>query len=81
MKEKSFLCFQDIGHAILEAYSRILANLAFRILNRIEEILQEDALSNPNSAGSNELSRTPNRLIYNMNKVTDCTRTGPPDRS
>ncbi|CAE6031265.1 unnamed protein product [Arabidopsis arenosa] len=50
---------KDIGHAILEAYSRILANLAFRILSRIEEILQEDALSNPNISGSNEVVRTP----------------------
>ncbi|KAG7569277.1 PRONE domain [Arabidopsis thaliana x Arabidopsis arenosa] len=71
---------KDIGHAILEAYSRILANLAFRILSRIEEILQEDALSNPNISGSNEVVRTPDRLIYTMNKADDGTRTGP-DRS
>ncbi|XP_010516742.1 PREDICTED: rop guanine nucleotide exchange factor 14-like isoform X1 [Camelina sativa] len=67
---------KDIGHAILEAYSRILANLAFRILNKIEEILQEDALSNPTSLGSNELSRIPDWLIiYNINKANNGTRT------
>ncbi|WZY92314.1 hypothetical protein YC2023_064643 [Brassica napus] len=61
---------KDIGHAILEAYSRILASLAFRILSRIREILQEDALSNPSSpatpscfSGSNDLFRTPERLL------------------
>ncbi|MED6196172.1 hypothetical protein PIB30_044836 [Stylosanthes scabra] len=40
---------KDIGHSILEAYSRVLASLAFCILSRIGDILQEDALSNPNS--------------------------------
>ncbi|KAM7261698.1 hypothetical protein ACFE04_020775 [Oxalis oulophora] len=40
---------KDVGHAILEAYSRALGNLAFSIQSRIGEILQEDALSNPNS--------------------------------
>ncbi|KAL8101730.1 rop guanine nucleotide exchange factor 14-like [Apium graveolens] len=40
---------KDIGHSILEAYSRVLANLAFSILSRIGDILQEEILSNPNS--------------------------------
>ncbi|KAL3844381.1 hypothetical protein ACJIZ3_001784 [Penstemon smallii] len=40
---------KDIGHSILEAYSRVLANLAFSILSRIGDILQEDITSNPNS--------------------------------
>ncbi|CAJ1942017.1 unnamed protein product [Sphenostylis stenocarpa] len=40
---------KDIGHSILEAYSRVLGSLAFSILSRIGDILQEDALSNPNS--------------------------------
>ncbi|KAK9699096.1 hypothetical protein RND81_08G152400 [Saponaria officinalis] len=40
---------QDVGHAILEAYSRVLGNLAYKILSRIGDILQEDYLSNPNS--------------------------------
>lgn len=40
---------QDVGHSILEAYSRVLRNLAFSIMSRIGEILQEDTLSNPNS--------------------------------
>ncbi|CAI0410307.1 unnamed protein product [Linum tenue] len=43
---------KDVGHAILEAYSRVLANLACSILTRIGDILQEDAASNPNSAAT-----------------------------
>lgn len=38
-----------MGHSILEAYSRVLANLAFSILTRIGDILQEDVMSNSNS--------------------------------
>ncbi|XVE99989.1 hypothetical protein REPUB_Repub03eG0247900 [Reevesia pubescens] len=40
---------KDVGHSILEAYSRVLRNLAFSIMCRIGEILEEDSLSNPNS--------------------------------
>ncbi|KAL8107035.1 rop guanine nucleotide exchange factor 14-like [Apium graveolens] len=40
---------KDVGQSILEAYSRVLANLAFSILSRIGDILQEEVLSNPNS--------------------------------
>lgn len=40
---------KDIGHSILEAYSRVLGNLAYSILLRIGDILQEDHSSNPNS--------------------------------
>ncbi|CAH2034755.1 unnamed protein product [Thlaspi arvense] len=61
---------KDIGHAVLEAYSRTLANLAFRILSRMGEILKEDSLSNPNSPAppscfpsSRDLYRTPERPL------------------
>ncbi|KAH9607509.1 hypothetical protein KSS87_017439 [Heliosperma pusillum] len=40
---------KDVGHSILEAYSRVLGNLAFSILSRIGDILQEDHFSNPTS--------------------------------
>lgn len=43
---------KDIGHSILEAYSRVLGNLAFSILSRIGDILQEDCLSSSNSLSS-----------------------------
>ncbi|XP_047968708.1 rop guanine nucleotide exchange factor 14 [Salvia hispanica] len=39
----------DVGHSILEAYSRVLSNTAFSILSRLGDILQEDIVSNPNS--------------------------------
>ncbi|KAL0695899.1 hypothetical protein Bca4012_063079 [Brassica carinata] len=61
---------KDIGHAVLEAYSRTLANLAYRILSRMGEILREDSLSNPNSPAppscfpsSRDLYRTPERPL------------------
>ncbi|KAI4370795.1 hypothetical protein MLD38_019105 [Melastoma candidum] len=37
---------KDVGHAILEAYSRVLVNLAFNILTRIQDVLQKDAAIN-----------------------------------
>ncbi|KZV19782.1 rop guanine nucleotide exchange factor 14 [Dorcoceras hygrometricum] len=40
---------KDVGCAILEAYSHVLANLAFNIIMRIGDVLQEDVTSNPNS--------------------------------
>lgn len=46
---------KDIGHSILEAYSRVLGNLSFSILSRIGDILQEDCLS----SNSNSLSFSP----------------------
>ncbi|XP_049355389.1 rop guanine nucleotide exchange factor 14-like [Solanum verrucosum] len=39
----------DIGHLIMEAYSRVLLNLAYNILTRIREVLQVDFSSNLNS--------------------------------
>ncbi|KAL5723533.1 hypothetical protein ACHQM5_006922 [Ranunculus cassubicifolius] len=40
---------KDVGQSILEAYSRVIGSLAFSILSRIRDIMQEDELSNPNS--------------------------------
>ncbi|GKA02038.1 Rop guanine nucleotide exchange factor 14-like protein [Tanacetum coccineum] len=39
----------DVAHAIIEAYSRVLGNLAFSILTRIGDVSQEDILSDPDS--------------------------------
>lgn len=36
------LCWQDVGHAVLESYSRILESLAFTVLSRIDDVLQAD---------------------------------------
>ncbi|XP_078446433.1 RHO guanyl-nucleotide exchange factor 14 [Wolffia australiana] len=40
---------QDVGYAIVEAYSRALGNLAFTILTRIGDVLNEDDLHQPSS--------------------------------
>ncbi|KAK1286431.1 Rop guanine nucleotide exchange factor 1 [Acorus calamus] len=40
---------KDVGHSIIEAYSRVLGSLAFSILSRIGEILQEDDLTKPST--------------------------------
>lgn len=44
---------QDVGHAITEAYSRVLGGLAFSILSRIGDIFQEDDLKNPTTPIAN----------------------------
>ncbi|KAJ9692359.1 hypothetical protein PVL29_011422 [Vitis rotundifolia] len=36
---------RDVGHAILESYSRILETLAFTVLSRIEDVLYADSLA------------------------------------
>ena len=38
------MCMQDVGHGIVEAYSRVLVGVAFSILSRVAEILLEDDL-------------------------------------
>ena len=41
---------QDVGHAIVEAYSRVLVGVAFSILSRVAEImLEDDLIKKPNS--------------------------------
>ncbi|KAL7099975.1 hypothetical protein ACP275_09G120100 [Erythranthe tilingii] len=42
---------QDVGHAILESYSRIIESLAFTVLSRIEDVMHADSLArNPPNA-------------------------------
>lgn len=36
---------RDVGHAILESYSRILESLAFTVMSRIEDVLHADAVT------------------------------------
>ncbi|XP_051137181.1 rop guanine nucleotide exchange factor 14-like isoform X2 [Andrographis paniculata] len=75
---------KDVGRAILEAYSRVLSNLAYSILSRIGDILQEDVMSNPNSpvamsrlvgaripgiSDSPVLDRVRHSLIHQLNVV------------
>lgn len=57
---------KDVGHSILEAYSRVLGNLAFSILSRIGDILQEEILNSPNSPAAKC-----NFPVVNLNKSLD----------
>ncbi|KAL6559895.1 hypothetical protein OROGR_005012 [Orobanche gracilis] len=43
------LSLQDVGHAILESYSRIIESLAFTVLSRIEDVMQADTLARNNA--------------------------------
>ncbi|CAA0834621.1 Rop guanine nucleotide exchange factor 12 [Striga hermonthica] len=36
-------CNRDVGHAILESYSRIIESLAFTVLSRIDDVMQVDS--------------------------------------
>ncbi|KAK6153651.1 hypothetical protein DH2020_013290 [Rehmannia glutinosa] len=48
-------CNRDVGHAILESYSRIIESLAFTVLSRIEDVMQVDSQTrNPTSAEPNK---------------------------
>lgn len=45
------MALQDVGHALLESYSRILESLAHTVLSRIEDVLYADSLAqNPSLA-------------------------------
>lgn len=42
--------FQDVGHSILESYSRILESLAYTVMSLIEDVLYADSFAqNPES--------------------------------
>lgn len=57
---------KDVALSILEAYSRVISNLAFSILSRIAEIFQEDALSNPSSRSPVELNCLPEINLFKL---------------
>lgn len=42
---------RDIGHAVLESYSRILESLAFTVMSRIEDVLHADSVAQNPSIG------------------------------
>jgi hypothetical protein len=46
---------QDVGHAVLESYSRILESLAFTVLSRIDDVLQAD-YQTQNPSGKKRIS-------------------------
>ncbi|KAK1437545.1 hypothetical protein QVD17_03339 [Tagetes erecta] len=51
---------RDIGHAVLESYSRVLESLANTVMNRIEDVLYADEVAQKSSETDNtESSQTP----------------------
>lgn len=55
---------RDVGHSILESYSRVLESLAFNILSRINDVIREDdfvktSQRNPTAvvSGNNEIRK------------------------
>ncbi|KAK8941064.1 Rop guanine nucleotide exchange factor 1 [Platanthera zijinensis] len=40
---------KDVGHSIMEAYSRVIINLAFSIVSRIGDVLREDDAKKPST--------------------------------
>lgn len=40
---------KDVGHSIMEAYSRVIINLAFSIVSRIGDVLREDDTKKPST--------------------------------
>ncbi|XP_038899805.1 rop guanine nucleotide exchange factor 12-like [Benincasa hispida] len=48
---------RDVGHAVLESYSRILESLAFTVMSRIEDVLHADGLTqNPSQIATRRKS-------------------------
>ncbi|KAL8458280.1 hypothetical protein ACS0TY_035959 [Phlomoides rotata] len=70
---------KDIGHAILESYSRILETLAFTVLSRIEDVMNADALArNPSCAVQKKYSireRTGSERFSNNNEDSEESQT------
>jgi hypothetical protein len=63
MTNNSFGCLywswaQDVGHSILESYSRVLESLAYNIRSRIDDVLSADdiAKSDPPSNSISQIS-------------------------
>ncbi|KAL0441522.1 UNVERIFIED_CONTAM: Rop guanine nucleotide exchange factor 12 [Sesamum radiatum] len=57
----SFLIFKDVGHAILESYSRIIESLAFTVLSRIEDVMHADSLARGPSNAEHKRNQTKER--------------------
>nr|GEW68538.1 Rop guanine nucleotide exchange factor 14-like isoform X1 [Tanacetum cinerariifolium] len=65
---------KDIAHAILEAYSRVLGNLAFKILARIKDISQEDVSTDPNSPLAT--NGNPGVNVYGISSISMSNKSG-----
>lgn len=57
---------QDVGHAILESYSRVIESLASMVLSRIDDVLYADLVTRNKLQASfrrNSLLRTPSTCL------------------
>ncbi|XP_020547850.1 rho guanine nucleotide exchange factor 8-like [Sesamum indicum] len=50
---------RDVGHAILESYSRIIESLAFTVLSRIEDVMHADSLARSSEQKRNQTKERP----------------------
>ncbi|PWA40307.1 PRONE domain-containing protein [Artemisia annua] len=48
---------KDVGHAVLESYSRVLESLANTVMNRIEDVLSADDLAHESLESNNAKSQ------------------------
>lgn len=68
---------QDVGHAVLESYSRILESLAFTVMSRIEDVLHADGLSqNPPQSASRRKSTSetpPEKSPHKREEINDAS--------
>ncbi|PIN13682.1 hypothetical protein CDL12_13679 [Handroanthus impetiginosus] len=53
---------RDVGHAILESYSRIIESLAFNVLSRIEDVMRADSLARTKDGSEQKRHLTKERL-------------------
>ncbi|EPS70166.1 hypothetical protein M569_04593, partial [Genlisea aurea] len=59
-------CNRDVGHAILESYSRIIESLAFSVSSRIDDVMHADTMARNPSAGR----RRRDKLLLEREKET-----------
>ncbi|KAL5729201.1 Rop guanine nucleotide exchange factor 12 [Ranunculus cassubicifolius] len=60
---------KDVGQAVLESYSRILESLAYRVMSRIEDVLDADSqIQNPSSMGRDS---QPTTVFVRLNPGTE----------
>ncbi|KMT03106.1 hypothetical protein BVRB_8g196640 [Beta vulgaris subsp. vulgaris] len=52
---------KDVGHAVLESYSRVLESLAAAIMNRVDDVIYADTLATKSSGNESEDNLSPSQ--------------------
>ncbi|KAF3783879.1 Rop guanine nucleotide exchange factor 9 [Nymphaea thermarum] len=61
---------KDVGHSIIESYSRVLESLAFTVLSRIDDVLFVDSLTrSPSLAHQNNSPGKPPNTVEKVKKI------------